>query len=93
MCDISNYKIAARLERAPFVSGLQHLVLQTHGFIELFTRGVPLSNIAVFGRWASDAFHGYLWEAHEQTKGLAAKMADDFSELTKPKSQGAKAAQ
>ena len=44
-----------------------------------------LSVVQRFGRWLSDAFHGYLWESHEQTKGLAAAMARDKSELTAPK--------
>ncbi len=30
-----------------------------------------------FGRWSSGAFHGYLWEADELSKGLATVMAKD----------------
>ena len=36
-----------------------------------------------FGRWASDAFHVYLWEAHEPQAGLAAAMARDGTTLTR----------
>ena len=38
-----------------------------------------------FGRWASDAFHVYLWESHEQMKGISKSMALDNSELATPK--------
>ena len=38
-----------------------------------------------FGRWGSDAFHAYLWESHEQMKGVAARMEDDHSELRAPR--------
>ena len=34
-------------------------------------------NIALvkrLGRWASDAFEGYIWEDRELTKGLSSKM-------------------
>ena len=37
-----------------------------------------------FGRWASNAFHGYLWESNEQAKGVSQKMARDFSSLSTP---------
>ena len=30
-----------------------------------------------FGRWASGAFHGYLWDSDEQGWGVAEKMAKD----------------
>ncbi len=38
-----------------------------------------------FGRWASDAFHGYLWESHDQFKDISKKMAEDKSELVAPR--------
>ncbi|CAK0861117.1 unnamed protein product [Prorocentrum cordatum] len=43
-----------------------------------------LSRVRQFGRWQSDAFHGYLWESHEPMKGISGKMARDTSSLTNP---------
>ncbi|CAK0900673.1 unnamed protein product [Prorocentrum cordatum] len=43
-----------------------------------------LSRVRRFGRWQSDAFHGYLWESHEPMKGISGKMARDTSSLTNP---------
>ena len=44
-----------------------------------------LQQVRRFGRWASDAFHGYLWESHELVENLAHRMARDMSELTAPR--------
>ena len=44
-----------------------------------------LQQVRRFGRWASDAFHVYLWESHEPMKPIAAKMARDNTELVKTK--------
>ncbi|CAK0864597.1 unnamed protein product [Prorocentrum cordatum] len=41
-----------------------------------------LSRVRRFGRWQSDAFHGYLRESHEPMKGVSSKMARDTSSLT-----------
>jgi hypothetical protein len=38
-----------------------------------------------FGRWASDTFHSYLWDSHEQLRGISGKMARDESELRAPR--------
>ncbi|CAK0827211.1 unnamed protein product [Prorocentrum cordatum] len=43
-----------------------------------------LSRARRFGRWQSDAFHGYLWESHEPMKGISGKMARGTSSLTNP---------
>ncbi|CAK0910920.1 unnamed protein product [Prorocentrum cordatum] len=43
-----------------------------------------LSRVRRFGRWQSDAFHGYLWESHEPMKGISGKMARGTSSLTNP---------
>ena len=29
-----------------------------------------------WGRWKSDAFHGYIWEARDNAQGMAARMLD-----------------
>ena len=38
-----------------------------------------------FGRWSSDIFQRYLWDAHEGMASISAGMAADKSELTKPR--------
>ena len=43
-----------------------------------------LARVRRYGRWQSDAFHGYLWESHEPMKQIANRMAQDRSSLTKP---------
>ncbi|CAK0889362.1 unnamed protein product [Prorocentrum cordatum] len=43
-----------------------------------------LSRVRRFGRWQSDAFHGYLWDSHEPMKGISGKMARGNSSLTNP---------
>ena len=60
--------------------------LRRGGASALFAAGSSRLLIQQLGRWASDAFHAYLWESHEDTLGLAGKMARDHSELTAPKS-------
>ena len=47
--------------------------------------GGDLQLVRRFGRWASDTFHRYLWDPHEQLKGIARKMSQDRSELTQPR--------
>ena len=34
-----------------------------------------------WGRWLSDSFQRYLWDANEDAKGLSSKMARDTSTL------------
>ena len=41
-----------------------------------------------FGRWSSDIFQRYLWDAHEGMLSISAGMAADKSELTKPRKRG-----
>ncbi|CAK0838861.1 unnamed protein product, partial [Prorocentrum cordatum] len=43
-----------------------------------------LSRARRFGRWQSDAFHGYLWESHEPMKGVSSEIARGTSSLTNP---------
>ncbi len=51
-----------------------------------------LQRVKRFGRWASDSFHGYLWESHEPMRGISTNMATDVSELTAPPAQAAEGA-
>ena len=41
-----------------------------------------LERLKRFGRWKSNAFHAYLWEAHEPQKGLAEAMSARDYQLT-----------
>ncbi|CAK0834605.1 unnamed protein product, partial [Prorocentrum cordatum] len=50
-----------------------------------------LSRVRRFGRWQSDAFHGYLWGSHVPMKGVSSKMAKDTSSLTNPARESAPA--
>ena len=46
-------------------------------------RAVPdLERLKRFGRWKSNAFHAYLWKAHEAQKGLAEAMSAQGCQLT-----------
>ena len=59
--------------------------LRIGGATAMYHVSGDLQAVRRFGRWASDSFHGYLWESHEQTLGLATRMANDRSELTAPR--------
>ena len=58
--------------------------LRIGGATAMYHTVQDLEKVKRFGRWSSDAFHGYLWESHEQMVGIAAAMAADNTELTKP---------
>ena len=55
--------------------------LRIGGATAMLHAGMPVDLIKRMGRWVSDAFQGYLWEASEDTKGLAKKMSADRSTL------------
>jgi hypothetical protein len=59
--------------------------LRIGGATALYHTVNDLAYVQRFGRWASDAYHVYLWESHEQTKGLATKMGRAKGTLTAPK--------
>jgi len=48
--------------------------LRIGGATALHRAGWELAQIQRFGRWASGAFQGYLWDHHELTAGMAASM-------------------
>jgi len=56
--------------------------LRIGGATALYHTVQDLEKVKRFGRWKSDAFHGYLWESHEPQRGLAKSMALDESSLT-----------
>ena len=73
---------------AALAEGLDPRTMGTHslrigGASALYHQVRDLAIVKRFGRWASDAFHSYLWEAHEPQAGLAAAMARDATTATK----------
>eukprot|EP00971_Amphidinium_carterae_P032714 644147-Amphidinium_carterae.2 len=48
--------------------------LRVGGASALFQATGSIDIVQRYGRWASGAFHRYLWEAAEQSRGLAAAM-------------------
>ena len=55
--------------------------LRIGGATALYHMGVAVEVIKRCGRWASDAFQGYLWESSTSAKDLAKGMAGDASAL------------
>ena len=49
--------------------------LRIGGASALLHAGEHIETIKRIGRWVSDAFQRYLWEANEDTIGLSRKMA------------------
>ena len=56
--------------------------LRIGGATALLHAGVPVEIIKRWGRWVSDSFQRYLWDANEDAKGLSKKMAEDKSTLS-----------
>ena len=59
--------------------------LRSGGATAMFHVRRDLEVVKRYGRWVSDAFHAYLWESASQTRGLAAKMAEDDATMVAPK--------
>ena len=55
--------------------------LRIGGACALLHGKVPIELIKRMGRWVSDSFQRYLWEANEDAKDLARIMASDTSTL------------
>ena len=67
------------LRAAATASGVPPSRIGTHslrvgGATAMHRAGWELPRIQRFGRWSSGAFHGYLWDHHEMTEGVAASM-------------------
>ena len=82
--------VQARLAAAAAAFGVDACRMGSHslrigGATALYHVTGDLQVVRRFGRWGSDAFHAYLWESHEQMKGVAARMEDDHSELRAPR--------
>ena len=70
------------MERAAVAEGLPASRFRSHslrigGATALYHIYHDVEIIKRYGRWTSNAFHAYLWEANETAKGVAAKMAGD----------------
>ena len=59
--------------------------LRIGGATALYHAVQDLSYVQRFGRWASEAYHVYLWETHEHTMCMAKKMEETKGTLTTPK--------
>ena len=59
--------------------------LRIGGATAIYLSTKDLDHVKRFGRWSSDSFHGYLWEAHERQKGLASSMAAAEGQLLAPR--------
>ena len=61
--------------------------LRIGGATALYHTVKDLAYVQRFGRWASEAYHVYLWDSHEITRGVAAQMERAKGTLTAPKPQ------
>ena len=59
--------------------------LRIGGATALYHTVKDLAYVQRFGRWASDAYHVYLWDSHDLTKGVAKRMEESKGALTGPK--------
>ena len=80
-------QITVLLETAAIEEGLPSARFGTHsmrigGATALLHAGVPIELIKRMGRWVSDSFQRYLWEAAEGTEGLSKKMASTSATLS-----------
>ena len=67
--------------------------LRIGGATAMYQTTKDLDVVKRFGRWNSDAFHGYLWESHERQRDLAKGMAGADGQLLAPrKNKGYEAA-
>ena len=79
-------QMQAALERAASAEGLPAARFRSHslrigGASALFHATNEIEIVKRYGRWNSTAFHGYLWDARDQARGLSAKMAADVASL------------
>ena len=80
--------VASIINMAAVAEGVNPTDMGTHsmrigGATALYHCTQDLHLVRRYGRWSSNSFLGYLWEAHEAQKGLALRMGRDDWELTK----------
>jgi len=91
---ITRQQLQLQLEIAAIAEGVDPQEYGSHslrigGATAMYHVVGDLQQVRRFGRWATDTFHAYLWEAHEPMRPISAKMAEDNSALTEPKGLGA----
>ena len=83
---ITREQIQDLLERAAVACGLPPERFRSHslrigGATALYHHFQDIDIVRRWGRWRSNAFHAYLWDAREQGAGVAAAMAADRTVL------------
>ena len=59
--------------------------LRIGGATAIYQTTKDLETVKRYGRWNSDAFHGYLWESHDKQRELAKGMASANGQLLAPR--------
>ena len=82
--------VAAILALAAVAEGVPPERMGSHslrigGATAMYHATMDLKLVQRYGRWLSDSFQGYLYEAHEMVRGLAAEMGRDDTELIHPR--------
>ena len=85
--EIQHYLTVAGLAAGLAAGEIGSHSLRIGGATAMYHAVDDLQRVKRFGRWASDSFHGYLWESHEPMRGVSTEMATDTSELTAPPTQ------
>ena len=75
-------EVQGLLQRAAEAVGLPRERFMSHslrigGASALYHATGQIEIVKRYGRWSSGAFHSYLWDSAEQSKGVATKMAND----------------
>jgi hypothetical protein len=83
---VTREQIQAVLERAAVAHGLPPERFRTHslrigGATALYHTLKDTETVKRWGRWKSGAFHSYLWDSREDSRGVGAAMASDQTVL------------
>ena len=83
---VKREQLQAALQRAAAAEGLPPRRFKSHslrigGASALWHALGDAEAVKRWGRWSSNAFHGYLYDSEEQSRGVAAAMARDVATL------------
>ena len=83
---VKREQLQAALQRAAAAEGLPPRRYKSHslrigGASALWHTLGDAEAVKRWGRWSSSAFHGYLYDSAEQSRGVAAAMARDVATL------------
>ena len=83
---VKREQLQAALQRAAAAEGLPPRRFKSHslrigGASALWHALGDAEAVKRWGRWSSSAFHGYLYDSEEQSRGVAAAMARDVATL------------